>query len=71
MYMVIVCYTCGRFLLAKVGQKTRRCPYCEARVVLEKARRVAYAKSAQEASNIIRTLKKSKTFPQQPSSHNQ
>jgi len=58
MYLVIVCYNCGQFLLAKTGQKTRRCPYCETQLILDKAKKVAHTKNAQKASNIIRTLKK-------------
>ncbi|MGQ9461314.1 MAG: DUF1922 domain-containing protein [Candidatus Bathyarchaeaceae archaeon] len=58
MYAVIVCYNCGRFLLAKTSQKTRRCPYCETRLILDKAKKVAHTKTAQEASSIVRTLKR-------------
>jgi len=58
MYLVIVCYNCGQFLLAKTGQKTRRCPYCETRLVLDKTKKVAHTKTAQEASSVIRALKR-------------
>ena len=58
MYMVVVCYKCGRFLLAKAGQKTRRCPYCDTRLVLDKTKKVAHVKTAQEASDFIRALKR-------------
>jgi len=58
MYVVIVCYKCGRFLLAKAGQKTRRCPHCEAQLVLDKTKRIAKTKTAQEASDLIRALKR-------------
>ncbi|NIR87557.1 DUF1922 domain-containing protein [Candidatus Bathyarchaeota archaeon] len=61
MYLVIVCYRCGRLLLAKITQKTRRCPRCGARLVLEKVKKVAQAKSASEASNLIRALKRRRT----------
>ncbi|MQY62655.1 DUF1922 domain-containing protein [archaeon] len=60
MYVVFVCYNCGRFLLAKSTQKTRRCPYCEARLTLIKTKKVAYVKTAQEASNYLRALKRKK-----------
>jgi len=66
MYMVIACYRCGQLLLAKTAQKTRRCPRCEARLLLEKAKKVAYAKSASEASNLIRALKKRGTVSLNP-----
>jgi len=57
MYVVIVCYGCGRFLLAKATQKTKRCPYCAAQLKLVKAKKVAHLKTAQEASHYIRALK--------------
>ncbi|RLI45596.1 DUF1922 domain-containing protein [Candidatus Bathyarchaeota archaeon] len=61
MYLVVLCYRCGQLLLAKTTQKTRRCPRCEARLILEKVKKVAYAKSASEASSLIRTLKKKRS----------
>ena len=58
MYMVVVCYRCGQLLLAKTEQKTRRCPYCEARLVLDKTRKVVHVKTAKKASSVIRALKR-------------
>ena len=58
MYLVIHCYKCGQLLLAKTTQKTRRCPHCEARLVLKKVKKIAHAKSASEASSLIRALKR-------------
>jgi DNA-directed RNA polymerase subunit RPC12/RpoP len=66
MYLVIHCYKCGQLLLAKTTQKTRRCPYCEARLVLEKVKKVAHAKSASEASSLIRVLKRREAFSINP-----
>ncbi|UCF59008.1 MAG: DUF1922 domain-containing protein [Candidatus Bathyarchaeota archaeon] len=60
MYVVITCYKCGQLLLAKTDQRTRQCPYCEARLILDKTKRVASAKTAQEASVLIRALKRKK-----------
>jgi len=60
MYVVITCYKCGQLLLAKTDQKTRQCPYCETRLDLDKTKKVASAKTAQEASILIRALKKEK-----------
>lgn len=57
MYVVIVCYGCGRFLLAKGAQKTKCCPYCAARLKLVSAKKIVHVKTAQEASNYIRALK--------------
>jgi rRNA maturation endonuclease Nob1 len=58
MYVVIICYGCGRFLLAKAAQKTKTCPYCAAQLKLVKAKKVAHLKTAQEASHYIRALKR-------------
>jgi len=60
MYVVITCYKCGQLLLAKTDQRTRQCPYCEARLILDKTKKVASAKTAQEASVLIRALKRKK-----------
>jgi hypothetical protein len=57
MYMVVVCYGCGRFLLARGAQKTKMCPYCAVRLTLTKAKKVAYLETAREASDYIRELK--------------
>ena len=57
MYLVIVCYGCGRFLLAMGDQKTKCCPYCAVRLKLTKTKKIAYMKTVQEASNYIRSLK--------------
>ncbi|MFB0501233.1 MAG: DUF1922 domain-containing protein [Candidatus Bathyarchaeia archaeon] len=65
MYVVIVCYKCGQLLLAKNRQKTRRCPYCEAQLVLNKTKKIAHTKTAQEASSLIRALKRRK-IPETP-----
>jgi DNA-directed RNA polymerase subunit M/transcription elongation factor TFIIS len=60
MYNIIMCYNCGRLLIAKSAQKTRQCPHCEARINPERARLVASTKTAKEASELIRTLKQKK-----------
>jgi DNA-directed RNA polymerase subunit RPC12/RpoP len=60
MHAVIVCYRCGRYILAKMNQKTRQCPYCEARLVLAKTKIIASAKTAREASGLIRAMKDAK-----------
>jgi len=60
MYKIIVCHNCGQLLLAKNTQMTRQCPHCEARINVERARMVASAKTAQEASRLIRTLKQNR-----------
>jgi DNA-directed RNA polymerase subunit RPC12/RpoP len=54
---VVVCSRCGGLLLAKADQKTRTCPYCGHKVALDKAKKVASAENAYEASKILRKLK--------------
>jgi len=54
---VVVCPKCGGLLLAQAEQKTRTCPYCGYNVALQKAKRIASARSANEASMILRRLK--------------
>jgi DNA-directed RNA polymerase subunit RPC12/RpoP len=56
-FLIVVCGKCGGFLLAKAEQKTRTCPYCGFKVLVEKAKKVASAKNAYEASEILRKLK--------------
>jgi len=56
-FSVIVCYNCGQLLLAKKSQKTRQCPHCAVKVAAERARVVAHAATAREASELIRALK--------------
>lgn len=55
--LIIVCGNCGRYLLAKEEHKTRTCPYCGHTVVVQKARKVASAQNAYEASALLRKLK--------------
>ncbi|MCJ7699162.1 DUF1922 domain-containing protein [Candidatus Bathyarchaeota archaeon] len=43
--------------MAQAEQKTRTCPYCGGTVFVQKAKRLASAKSAAEASQILRRLK--------------
>ncbi|MBX5328328.1 MAG: DUF1922 domain-containing protein [Candidatus Bathyarchaeota archaeon] len=56
-FLIVVCSKCGGFLLAKAAQKTRTCPYCGFKVELKKAKKVASAKTAYEASAILRKIK--------------
>ncbi|MCL6578586.1 MAG: DUF1922 domain-containing protein [Candidatus Bathyarchaeota archaeon] len=43
--------------MAKTEQKTRTCPYCGSKVELNKSKKVAVAKTAREASAILREIK--------------
>jgi uncharacterized Zn finger protein (UPF0148 family) len=56
--LIIACSRCEGLLLAKTGQKTRTCPYCGARVEVEKAKTVGSAENAYEASALLRRLKR-------------
>jgi len=56
-FLIVVCNRCGGFLLAKTEQKTRTCPYCGSKVELNKSKKVAVAKTAREASAILREIK--------------
>jgi len=55
--LVIVCSRCGNLLLAKSEQKTRACPHCGFTIVVEKAKKLASANTANEASLILRKMK--------------
>jgi DNA-directed RNA polymerase subunit RPC12/RpoP len=55
--VIVVCSKCGGLLLAKTEQKTRSCPYCGTKVAIEKAKKLAQAKDAYEASTLLRKLK--------------
>ena len=57
-YLIIQCYSCGQLLLAKVGQKTKVCTYCGARLNLNRVKILSRAGTAREASETVRTLKR-------------
>jgi DNA-directed RNA polymerase subunit RPC12/RpoP len=59
---IIVCNRCGGLFLAADSQKTRTCPYCGTRVDVRRAKKVASAKTAFEASEMLRNLKSRKGF---------
>jgi predicted RNA-binding Zn-ribbon protein involved in translation (DUF1610 family) len=58
--LIVVCCSCGGFLLAKADTKTRTCPYCGATVKVDKAKKLGSAPTAQEASKLLKELKASK-----------
>jgi DNA-directed RNA polymerase subunit RPC12/RpoP len=60
--LIIVCNRCGGLFLAADNQKTRTCPYCGTRVDVRKAKHVASAKNAFEASEMLRKIKREKGF---------
>jgi DNA-directed RNA polymerase subunit M/transcription elongation factor TFIIS len=55
--LVVVCSRCAGLLLAKADCKTRTCPHCGYTIHLEKAKKLASAGTANEASKILRRLK--------------
>jgi DNA-directed RNA polymerase subunit RPC12/RpoP len=60
--LIIVCTRCGGLFLAADSQKTRTCPYCGTRVDVRRAKKVASAKNAFEASEMLRNIKSRKGF---------
>jgi len=55
--LIVVCSRCSNLLLANANQKTKTCPYCGSQIILHKARKVASAENAYEASEILKKLK--------------
>lgn len=67
--VVVECAQCKGLLLATKEQKTRNCPYCGAKINLGKAKRLASAENAFQASQILRKLKEQRQRnPHKPSS---
>jgi DNA-directed RNA polymerase subunit RPC12/RpoP len=60
--IIMTCNRCSGLFLAADGQKTKTCPYCGAHVDLIRAKKVAAAENAFEASQILRDLKRKKGF---------
>lgn len=56
-FIIVVCSRCGGYLIAKSGQKTKTCTYCGVKLAVEKAKKIAVAETAQEASLVLRRLK--------------
>jgi uncharacterized Zn finger protein (UPF0148 family) len=54
---IIECPHCSGLLLAPMDQKTRTCPFCNTRIELHKAKRLAKAVNAIAASEILRKIK--------------
>jgi len=55
--LVVECSRCGGLLLTPAAQKTKTCPYCGTRVKVMKAKKLASARTANQASQILRHLK--------------
>jgi predicted nucleic acid-binding Zn-ribbon protein len=63
--LIIECTQCGGLFLAADNQKTRTCPYCGTRVDVRKAKKVASAANAYEASEMLQEIKSRKGFSRQ------
>jgi DNA-directed RNA polymerase subunit RPC12/RpoP len=59
---IVKCPQCGSYLLAAQKQKTKLCPYCSARINLQRAQHIAAAPNAAAASEVLRRLKAEKGF---------
>ena len=57
-FTILTCHKCKKYLISKTCQKTRQCPTCQTRIKLIKAKKVAHLKTAREASDYIRALKR-------------
>jgi DNA-directed RNA polymerase subunit RPC12/RpoP len=55
--VIYECGKCGGLLMAAINLKTRTCPYCGATVSLLKSKRIAVARDAFEASEMLRKIK--------------
>jgi len=60
--LIIVCSRCGGLLLSNADQKTKSCQYCGIRIIVEKAKKLASAKTALEASKILKKIKTKNKF---------
>jgi DNA-directed RNA polymerase subunit RPC12/RpoP len=60
--LILECNRCGGLFMAAEVQQTRTCPYCGFLINIIRANRVAAAKNAFEASEILRQLKSKKGF---------
>ena len=60
--LIIICSRCGGMLLSNADQKTRSCQYCGTRIIVEKAKKIASAKTAFEASEILKKIKTKNKF---------
>jgi hypothetical protein len=55
--IIIKCIKCGGLTLCAKGQKTKVCPYCGTTINHLRAKKIAAANTALEASEMLRKLK--------------
>jgi len=60
--LIIICSRCGGMLLSNAEQKTKSCQYCGTRIIVENAKKIASAKTAFEASEILKKIKTKNKF---------
>jgi DNA-directed RNA polymerase subunit RPC12/RpoP len=58
--LIVKCVKCSGLMLAAAEQKTKVCPYCGTQINVQKAKRLAAAETAMEASEMLRRLKAEK-----------
>jgi hypothetical protein len=58
--VIAKCTKCNGLLLAAKSQKTKTCPYCNQKVNMIAAQKVASAPTAFEASEMLKILKNKK-----------
>lgn len=56
-YLIIQCYSCGQFLIAKSGQKNKLCTYCNTRLKMRRVKVLAGTPTAGTASELVMALK--------------
>jgi len=61
--LIVMCPQCGGLMMATKAQKTKLCPYCDARVDMTRVQRIASASNAVKASAMLRKLKSEQGFP--------
>ncbi len=61
MFLIVVCSTCGRLLVADGDKKSRRCAYCGTRLSLNKVKVISSVETAGEAAEVIQLLKRGKS----------
>jgi LSD1 subclass zinc finger protein len=57
LYLIIKCSSCGNVLLAKRGQKTKYCFFCNTKLKMSRVRILAEAPTSFKASQIARIIK--------------
>jgi len=57
MYLIIYCPSCAKIILANSTNRIKTCPYCGVKVTIITSKILAKSESAQEALEIIQSLK--------------